>query len=72
VITDVPRERPVTIPVAESIGATVVLLVVHDPPPVELASVEVAPRQALGLPVIEDGSGLTVMLFAALHPVGKV
>ncbi len=50
-----PAETPVTIPVLAPTVATPVLLLLHVPPLVALASVVVAPTQAAVVPVIEVG-----------------
>lgn len=51
--------------------ATAVLLLVHVPPPV-LLSVTGDPMHIVVLPVIADGSGLTVTVVTAVHPVRSV
>lgn len=57
---------PLTTPVAEPTVATEELLLVHVPPD-ELLSVVVNPAQIVVLPVIGDGSGLTLMVITAVH-----
>jgi hypothetical protein len=59
-ILAVPAVRPDTIPVPAPTVATAVLLLLHAPPVLVVLSVVVWPTQALVLPVIAAGSGLTV------------
>ena len=68
IIVEVPVDPLVTNPVVDPIVATVVLLLVHVPPP---ASVRVAvePIHIPGLPDMADGSGFTVTTSVAIHPV---
>jgi hypothetical protein len=73
----VPATSPVTIPVPvdapEPTVATVVLLLVHKPPPVPLLSVVVTPLlHTVKVPVITPGNGLTVTTVVALQPVPKL
>ena len=56
----VPADTPVTTPDAEPTVATPVLPEVHVPPAVASLSVVVSPAQTTAVPVIADGSGLTV------------
>ena len=58
----VPAARPVTTPVEETTDATDVVLLVHDPPGVELPSVEEAPEHMDVVPVIVPtlGAAFTV------------
>jgi hypothetical protein len=69
VITDVPEfvDEVVTSPVLSTV-ATVVLLLVHDPPGVALFKLVVVPIHRLAVPVIEamEGKGFTVILLVAL------
>lgn len=67
----VPPDTPATMPVVTPMVATAVLLVVHVPPPV-LLSVTGDPMHIVVLPVIADGSGLTVTVVTAVHPVSSV
>ena len=68
VTVEVPAERPVAMPVPEPIVATDVLLLAHVPPPGS-NKVVVAPIQIPVTPVITEGSGLTVIVLYAEHPV---
>ena len=63
---------PNTTPLVKPTVAIVVLLLVHVPPGVASVSVAVCPAQIPVLPVIEPGSGVTVMIFAVAQPVGSV
>jgi hypothetical protein len=49
--------------------ATVVLSLVHTPPATPSLKFVVAPAQAIGDPAIEDGTGFTVTVVIAEHPV---
>ncbi len=66
-----PVAAPETRPVDDPIVATVVLLLVHVPPPTSV-SVVVKPMHTLAAPVIADGAGLTLATNVARHPVLKV
>ena len=66
----VPEDTPVTIPVAISIYAMAVLLLLHNPPPASV-KVVVAPTHTWALPEIAGGNGLTVTIVVAIHPVGN-
>ena len=50
----VPVETPDTTPLDEPIVATVVVVLLHTPPVMELLSVVVLPTHKLGTPVIEE------------------
>jgi hypothetical protein len=56
-----PTDTPVTSPVVLLIVATAVFSLLHDPPGVELKSVEVDPIFIVVLPVIPAGIELTVI-----------
>ena len=55
----VPALTPVTTPVPAPTVATAVLLLLHEPPPVVLDKIVVAPTHTVSAPVIGAGSGLT-------------
>jgi hypothetical protein len=59
---------PVTVPTV----ATVVLLLAHVPPGIELPSVVAAPVHKLLAPVIAPGAGFTVTTVVVAHPVDSV
>jgi hypothetical protein len=63
----VPADTPETTPVEET-DATLLLLLLHVPPPTPFAKVVVNPLHALFMPVIACDV-LTVIAFVALHPV---
>ena len=67
----VPDVTPETIPELVPIVATLVLLLIHVPPPV-LESVVVEPAQTVAVPVIADGNGLTVTTVVVIQPVASV
>lgn len=56
-----PAKTPVTKPVAISIVATLVLLLVQVPPGVAFAKAVVAPTHNDAVPVIAAGDGMTVI-----------
>lgn len=60
VIVVVPSAKVVTTPVEALMVATVVLLLVHVPPPDVCVSVAVLPRHALSVPSIAGGALFTV------------
>ena len=62
----------VTIPVDAPTVAIPEAPLVHTPPVVVLESVDVAPTQADTVPVIVAGSGFTVTVETAKHPVGNM
>jgi hypothetical protein len=66
VMVDVPGAMPDTIPEVP-IVATVVILLLHVPPPASARDV-VVPAHKMVTPVIADGSGLTVTIDVTLHP----
>ena len=70
--TEVPSASPDTMPDAEPMLTLVVLLLVHVPPVVLLASTFVMPRQAEREPVIAFGSGFTVIPVVVRQPVGNI
>ena len=59
---------PETTPEAEPIVATAVLLLLQVPPVVSSAREAVAPTHTVELPVIADGTGLTVNAMVAIQP----
>jgi hypothetical protein len=63
---------PDTTPVEEPIVAVVTSLLLHVPPLVLLVKFVVAPTHTAAVPVIPDGSALTVTVLVAVQPVGKV
>ena len=67
-ITVMPGETPVTIPVTEPIVATDVTLLLHVPPGVAQLKFVVEPTQVAPGPVIAAGSGLTVIVVVAIQP----
>jgi hypothetical protein len=67
-MVDVPGDNPMTRPVAEPMTAEKVLLLVHVPPPTASLNVEVNPKQTFVLPVIADGTGLTITDVVTKHP----
>ena len=71
VITPVPVAIPTTVPDAEPIGASTVLLLLHEPPPVASVNVVDSPTHKLRLPEIGAGEGLTVSVVVALQPVAS-
>ena len=70
VIIVVPVVRPVTIPVAGCMVATVLLELAHVPP--LFVSVICAPWQTLDGPEIAGGNRFTVTTMVAIHPVVAV
>jgi hypothetical protein len=67
----VPVVTPVTKPV-DVPRATLVLPVLHTPPPVASVSVTAFPMHTVLLPVTGDGPAFTVIIFVAAQPVGSV
>ena len=63
-----PPAMPVTIPSVAPIVATPVLLLLHVPPLVALASVVVAPAHTLVVPVMAVARELTVTVVVAEQP----
>ena len=72
VMVALPAATPVTVPVPEPMVAIEVLLLVHVDVPEASASVVLPPTHTEAMPVIADGSGLTVNTAVAVQPVGKV
>jgi hypothetical protein len=67
VILDVPTVTPVTMPVLAMV-ATAGVLLLQVPPGSELDKVVVEPRQAINIPVIAPGVGVTVTTATVLQP----
>ena len=65
VITDVPTATLAIVPDEEPIVATDVVPLLHVPPPVASASVDVAGRHIRVVPVIDAGKEFTVNAFVA-------
>jgi hypothetical protein len=63
VISVVPAVKPITTPDVEPMVATVVLLLLHETPPVEPVNVVEEPSHRDNEPLIADGSELTVIDF---------
>ena len=72
VIVAEPTVLPVTRPVPDTIGATVVLLLLHAPNGVASFSAVVRPKHTVLEPPIAAGNGLTVTTAVLIQPVGKV
>ena len=70
-MVEVPDVTPETIPELVPIVATLVLLLIHVPPPV-LERVVVEPAQTVAVPVIADGNGFTVTTVVVIQPVASV
>ena len=68
VITALPGEIPVTMPVALPTVAIAGLLLLHVPPVTVLLSVAVVPGHTLLFPVIVAGAGLTVTTMVLVTP----
>ena len=66
-----PTDTPFTRPDEDPIVATVVLLLVHDPPPASLKVVD-NPEHTDVLPEIAAGSGLMVTFAEAIQPVARL
>ena len=71
-ITEVPAVNPLTTPVDSPIVATVVLPLVHVPPPVASLRVMVLPWQTDVGPEIAGTAGRTVAVVVIVHPAGVV
>ena len=71
-MTGFPVATPVTTPVPGTTVASDPLLLVHEPPPVPLANVVVAPIHTFAAPVIDAGFGFIVRLAVTIQPVGNV
>lgn len=72
VIADVPAVTPVTVPEEDPTVATVVVPDVHVPPVVVELKVVVAPVQMPVVPVMDDGSVITVIVVDLVQPDDKV
>ena len=70
-MVDVPDAMAETMPELVPIVATLVLLLIHVPPPV-LERVVVEPAQTVAVPVIADGNGFTVKTVVVIQPVASV
>ena len=64
----VPGDAPVTTPVKVITVATVVLPLVHVPPPAALPSAVVTPIHTCNVPVMPNGARFTVTVAVAVHP----
>ena len=71
-IIDEPALTPVTIPVTASIDATAGVVLLQVPPIERLPRVDVLPIQMPDVPVIVDGSALTVTTTVCLQVLGIV
>ena len=71
VITDVPAVKPLTTPENDML-ATLVLLLLQVPPGVALLNAEVVPAHNPVAPVMTDGTGYTITVIKASHPVPKL
>lgn len=71
VITVIPAPTPVTTPKLLMV-ATLVLPVLHNPPGVVLLKAVVKPAHIIAVPVITDGTELTVTGAVVIQPVDKV
>jgi len=67
VITDVPPDTPYTVPLVFTV-ATLVVLLVHTPPPPSVSKVVVL-AQSVAVPEIAEGRAFTTIVLVALHPV---
>ena len=67
----VPTVRPVTTPIVVTTVPTAVLLLLHVPPELVLASVVVRPVHTVAEPIIAGGSGATVTTTVRLQPVAN-
>lgn len=67
----VPAVTPVTMPDAEPTEAIAGLLLLHVPPASGSPSVIVVPAHTGELPVIAEGTELTVIVAVARQPVGR-
>jgi hypothetical protein len=66
----VPADTPTTVPEAEPMVATAVLLLLHLQPDVPLLNVVVAPRQRVVVPEMEVGEVFTTTVVVAEQPPG--
>ena len=71
-IVATPGVTPNATPVAGSISAILVLLLLQAPPGVASDNGSVTPPHTVLLPEIGAGSGLTVKLSVAVQPAGSV
>ena len=67
-----PPAMPVTVPVVEPTVAIVALLLLHVPPVFGSLKVVVRPTQVLAVPVIAEGTGVTVITLVVMQPVLSV
>lgn len=67
----VPLLIPASMPVAEPMVPTAILLLLHVPPAVASESVVAVPAQIEVRPVMAVGDGATVNETSAVHPVPK-
>jgi hypothetical protein len=65
----VPADNPVIKPVIESAQAIVVSLLFHIPPPIPSYNTPNEPAQIPVLPVIGVGTGFTLTVVVAIHPL---
>jgi hypothetical protein len=72
VISDVPADMPVTIPVEKPIVATPVLLLVQPPPPTPSLRVISDPAHTVAGPLMAVGDGLTDTVVVTRQPVGNI
>jgi hypothetical protein len=73
VITAVPADKPVTVPLLELTEAMLLVLLVHETPGVVvLLNTVVVPAHNPMVPVIAAGVGLTVNIAVAAQPVPSV
>ena len=68
----VPAAMPVTVPVAEPTVAFDVLLLLHVPLPVTSVNAVVSPIHTVPVPVMPEGTELTVIVVAAVQPAPLV
>ena len=68
-IVAAPAVPPVTVPVAEPIGAIVAELLLQVPPLVESENVSMTPEQMVGSPTMAAGRGFTETSLVVKHPV---
>ena len=64
-----PTATPDTKPVTNVVDATVVLLLLHVPPVVALASVVTVPSHTVAVPVMAPGNGFTVTTTVLRQPL---
>ena len=68
----VPAPTLLTIPLADPIVITEVLLLLHVPPDMPSLKLIVIPGHILTTPLTAAGDGLTVAIAVAIQPVGNV